>query len=113
MSRLLELRSIPSVRTTLTRFLRQVLHKQQSGQDEQRAPEDAVFYEVIANAVTSSGNIVLIGHGMGTSNAAHHLIGYLKAHHGGINLRIVDDLAADLSPITIPQLLDLTRQALR
>jgi len=95
------------------RFLRHVLHNHQLRQDEQRAPDDAAFYEVIANAITSSDSIVMIVHGRGAGNAAHHLVEYLKAHHCGTCLRIVEDLAADLSYITIPQLLDLAQRALR
>jgi hypothetical protein len=94
-------------------FLHHLVHKDQSRERGQRAPEEAAYYERIANAVALCGEIVVVGHGAGKSNAAHHLAEHLRSHHRETYQRIVREIAADLSSITNPQLLDLARQALR
>ena len=90
-----------------------LVHKDQSRERGQRAPEEPAYYETIADAVALGGKIVVVGHGEGKSNAAHHLIEYLKTHHRETYQRIVHEISADLSSVTLPQLLDLARQALR
>jgi hypothetical protein len=92
-------------------FLHHLVHKDQSRERGQRAPEDPAYYEKIAQAVAHGGTIVVVGHGDGKSNAAHHLTAYLGLHHRQIYQRIVAEIDADLSAITTPQLLDLARQA--
>jgi hypothetical protein len=94
-------------------FLHHLTHKDQSRERGQRAPEEPSYYEQIAQAVVAAGSIVVVGHGAGHSNAAHHLIEYLRAHHRETYQRVVREVVADLSSITPPQLLDLARQALR
>lgn len=94
-------------------FLHHLVHKDQSREQGQRAPEEPAYYEEIADAVALGGKIVVVGHGEGKSNAAHHLIEYLKTHHRETYQRVVREVSADLSSITLPQLLDLARQALR
>ncbi|MBS7541182.1 hypothetical protein [Ancylobacter lacus] len=89
------------------------LHNEQSGEQEPRAPDDPDFYESIATAIALGGNIVIVGHGAGNGNAAHHLAAHLKNHHVETYRRIVGELTADLSYITPPQLLNLARQSLR
>ena len=79
----------------------------------QRAPEEPAYYAKIAEAAALGGGIVLVGHGAGKSNAAHHLTEYLHSHHRETYQRIVREIVADLSSITTAQLLDLARQALR
>jgi hypothetical protein len=90
-----------------------LLHESQSREEGQWAPEEPAYYEKIADAVALGGKIVVVGHGAGKSNAAHHLTEYLRSHHSEIYERIVHEIVADLSSITTPQLLDLARQALR
>lgn len=94
-------------------FLHHLAHKDQSRERGQRAPEEPAYYEKIADAVALGGKIVVVGHGTGKSNAAHHLTEYLQSHHRETYQRIVREITADLSSITTPQLLDLARQALR
>jgi hypothetical protein len=94
-------------------FLHHLVHKSQSRERGQRAPEEPAYYEKIAEAVALGGKIVVVGHGAGKSNAAHHLTEYLRAHHRETYQRIVHEITADLSSITPSQLLDLARQALR
>jgi hypothetical protein len=94
-------------------FLHHLTHKDQTREQGQRAPEEPAYYEKIAEAAALGGRIVVVGHGAGKSNAAHHLTEYLKTHHRETYQRIVREIDTDLSSITTPQLLDLARQALR
>lgn len=93
-------------------FLHHLTHKDQSSEAGQRAPEDGSFYERIAQALSAADRIVVVGHGTGKSNAAHHLAEYLRSHHPGTHRRIASELVADLSSVSIPQLLELAQQAL-
>jgi hypothetical protein len=93
-------------------FLHHLVHKDQSRQEGQRAPEDTEFYKRIADAVSAGGRIVVVGHGTGKSNAAQHLVEYLRTQHRETYQRIVREITADLSAITAPQLRELAGQAL-
>ena len=92
-------------------FLHHLVHKDQSRERGQRAPEEPAYYEKIADALALAGKIVVVGHGKGKSNAAHHLTEYLRTHRRETYRRIVREITTDLSSITTPQLLDLGRQA--
>jgi predicted dehydrogenase len=94
-------------------FLHHLTHKDQSRERGQRAPEEPAYYEQIAAAVAKGGKIVVVGHGTGKSNAAHHLIEYLRSHHSETYKRVIDEIVCDLSSITTPQLLDIARKAFR
>lgn len=93
-------------------LLHHVSHKDQEREQRQRMPEDHAFYESIAQAVLPAGAIVVIGHGTGRSNAAHHLIEFLHKHHPDTARKVVCEVVADLLGLTAPQLLDLGRRAL-
>ncbi len=93
-------------------FLHHLVHRDQLREQGQRAPEESAYYEKIAAAAAAGGRIVVIGHGTGKSNAAHHLTGFLKTHHRETWQRVVREIDTDLSSITAAQLLDLARDAL-
>ncbi len=93
-------------------FQHHLTHKDQSREEGQRTAEDPSFYERIAQALAGAGKIVVIGHGTGKSNAAQHLIEYLKAHHSEIHARVVSEMSAELSSITTRQLLEMAHEAL-
>jgi hypothetical protein len=93
-------------------FLHHLTHKDQSREQGQRAPEDFDFYERIGAALAAAGRIVVVGHGTGKSNAALHLLEYLRTHRRETYARVVRELEADLSAVTTPQLLKLAEQAL-
>jgi hypothetical protein len=93
-------------------FLHHMKHKDQSRERGQKPAEDTSYYTRIAEAVAAGGRIVVIGHGTGESNAAHHLTEYLRAHHRDIYARIVTEVSADLSSLTEPQLLARAAAAL-
>lgn len=93
-------------------FLHHLSHKDQPREHGQRSAEDHRFYERIAEAVTGAARVVLVGHGKGHSNAAHHLTEYLRQHRPETFPTVVCEVVADLSSLTTPQLLDLGRHAL-
>ena len=93
-------------------FLHHLEHRDQSRESGKRAPEDADFYERIAAALTGQGRIVLVGHGKGRSNAAHHFADALAARHPEIFNRVVGELVEDLSSVTAPQLFALAERAI-
>jgi hypothetical protein len=62
--------------------------------------------------VSAAGRIVVVGHGVGMSNSAHHLTEYLRTHRRETYERIVREVTADLSAITPLQLRALIHQAL-
>jgi hypothetical protein len=94
-------------------FLHHLTHKDQLRAEGQRAPEDSSFYRRIGEALAAAGRILVVGHGKGKSNAAQHLVEYLRTHHHETYQRIVREIEADLSAITTPQLLELAEQGLR
>ncbi len=94
-------------------YLHHLMHKDQAQERGQRAPEEPAYYGRIADAVALGGKIVVVGHGTGKSNAAHHLTEYLQAHHRETYQRIVREITADLSSMTVPQLLERAREALQ
>jgi hypothetical protein len=111
----IELGSADSATHTITpydphHFLHHLTHKDQLREQGQRAPEDSSFYGRIGDTLAGAGRILVVGHGKGKSNAARHLLDYLRTHHRETYQRIVREIEADLSAITTPQLLELARQ---
>jgi hypothetical protein len=94
-------------------FLHHLTHKDEDRELGQRAPEPAEYYERITLALADAGQIVVIGHGAGHSNAAHHLVEYLHAHHHPSHGRVVAEIVADLSALTPAQLHSLARRAIQ
>jgi len=89
-----------------------LIHKDQDRKRGQSVPEEASFYRQTAEAVAAGGRIVVVSHGTGKNDAAHHWVEYLRKHHTDTCARFVHELPVDLSAITEPQLLDLARDAL-
>jgi hypothetical protein len=92
-------------------FLHHLTHKDQLREEGQRASEDPGFYRQIGDALAAAARILVVGHGKGKSNAARHLVAYLRVHHQETYQRVVREVEADLSAITTPQLLELSEQA--
>ena len=94
-----------------------LLHDIERGQHdadrEETWPADRHFFDAIASAVTGSGRIVVVGHGKGQSREADHLMADLKAHHGAVHARIASEIVAYLPHTTVPQLVQLARNALQ
>jgi hypothetical protein len=86
-------------------FLHHMRNKDQSRERGPKQAEDTTYYVRIAEVLAAGGAIILVGHGKGTSNAAHHLAAYLREHHRETYARVV-------ATLTDPQLLALGAQAL-
>jgi hypothetical protein len=93
-------------------FLHHLTHKDQLREKGQRASEDPGFYRQIGDALAAAGSILVVGHGKGKSNAARHLVEYLRVHHRETYQRVVREVEAELSAIMTPQLLELAERAL-
>jgi hypothetical protein len=94
-------------------ILHHLTHKDEDRERGQRAPEPAEYYERITLALADAGQVVVVGAGQGHSNAAHHLVEYLQAHHHPSHGRVVTEIVADLSALTPAQLQVLGRQAVQ
>jgi hypothetical protein len=85
-------------------FHRHLVHRKEAHYEGGRVPEETSFYEEVAAALVSANEIVLIGHGSGTSSAVHVLEGYLKKHHIELSRRIKATEFTDLSALTEPEI---------
>lgn len=86
--------------------------KQHDADRDQTYPADTAFFTSIATALGPVGGVILISHGTGQSNESAHFLTYLDHHDLPLRGRIMANLTADLSHITVPQCLDLARAAL-
>jgi hypothetical protein len=85
-------------------FHHHLVHKKAAHYRGDRVPEDPVFFQDIAAALTLANEIVLIGHGVGKSNAAEALSAYLKSHVPLLAKRVLSVETADLSALTEPEI---------
>jgi hypothetical protein len=79
-------------------------HKKEAHYQGERVPEDTVFFHDIATALAPANEIVLIGHGVGKSNAAAALFEYLQAHVPQLAKLVKSVETADLSALTEPEI---------
>jgi hypothetical protein len=86
--------------------------KRHDADRDEADPADTRFFEAVAEALPGKGRIVLVSDGKGQSNAAGHLAAFLTRHHHLVIARIADTLVADLSHITVPEIVTLARKAL-
>lgn len=86
--------------------------KQHDADRAETYPADTAFFASIARGLGPLGGVVLISHGTGQSNESAHFIAYLDHHDLPLRGRIMANLTADLSHITVAQCLDLARAAL-
>ena len=93
-------------------FHHHLIHRKEAHYRGERVPEENEFYEEIAKDLVSAEQIVLIGHGTGTSSAVHVLSDYLKKHHSAVFQRVIATENADLSALTEPQIEELAKKHL-
>ncbi len=91
-------------------FHHHLIHRKESHYQGERVPEDTSFYKEIANAAGTSGEIVLVGHGTGKSNAAVFLAEYLKNHFPDVFRRVRTVENADLSALSEPEIEALAKR---
>jgi hypothetical protein len=91
-------------------FHHHLIHRKEAHYRGERVPEEDSFYEEVARDITPAGEIVLIGHATGKSNAAEFLKEYLKTRHPDISRRVVTTESADLSAVTEPEIEALAKR---
>ena len=74
-------------------------------------PEETAFYGRISDAVAAGGRIIVVSHGTTQDPVARHLAEYLRSHHAQTYQRVVSELTADLTDVTLPQLLAQAERA--
>ena len=67
------------------------------------------YWEAIARALAPSGAILVMGHGHGKANAAHHWVTYVEKHHPDIAAKLVAELRVDIERLDERQVLELAR----
>jgi len=92
-------------------FQHHLIHRKEAHYVGERVPEEHSWYEAIAQDLAHAGEIVLIGHGTGTSNAAEFLSAYLKKQHPETFQRIIATETVDLSALTEPQIEAIAKKA--
>jgi hypothetical protein len=85
-------------------FHHHLIHKKEAHYKGERVPEEKSFYEEVAQDLVDAKEIVLIGHGTGTSSAVEHLSAYLKEHHHDIAQHVMAVETEDLSALTAPEI---------
>lgn len=85
-------------------FHHHLIHKKEAHYKGERVPEEKSFYEEVAKHLLPANEIVLIGHGTGTSSAVDHLAQYLKQNHHDISRHVIATESADLSALTAPEI---------
>lgn len=85
-------------------FHHHLIHRKEAHYEGERAPEKKSFYEEIAKDLLRANEIVMIGHGTGTSSVVDHLAGYLKENHEDIFRRVIATETMDLSALTAPEI---------
>ena len=93
-------------------FERHLVHRKEAHYEGERVPERDSFYEEIAEHLKPAQEIVLIGHGTGTSSALDFLVQYLKTHHSTIAAKIAATEVVDLSKLTEPEIEAMARKRL-
>jgi hypothetical protein len=92
-------------------FQHHLIHRKEAHYVGERVPEEHSWYEAISQDLAHAGEIVLIGHGTGTSNAAEFLSAYLKSHHPETFQRIIATETVDLSALTEPEIEAIAKKA--
>jgi hypothetical protein len=85
-------------------FHHHLIHRKEAHYRGERVPEENSFYEAVAKDLTHALEIVIVGHGKGTSSASAYLNEYLKSHHPDTFRRVVATESVDLSAITEPEI---------
>ena len=85
-------------------FHHHLVHRKEAHYQGDRVPEETSFYEEVALALVPAEEIVLIGHGVGTSSAVEILVEYLRAHRPDVYRRVMATEIADLSAMSQPEM---------
>jgi hypothetical protein len=91
-------------------FHHHLIHRKEAHYRGDRVPEENSFYEEVARDISKAHEVVIIGHGTGTSNAATVLSNFLKSHHPDLFRKVVATENVDLSAITEPEIEALAKK---
>ena len=91
-------------------FHHHLVHRKQAHYQGDRAPEETSFYADVAKALAPASQIVLIGHGTGTSSAVNVLAAHLKNHRPEVSQRVIATETADISALTLPEVAAIARR---
>jgi hypothetical protein len=92
-------------------FQHHLIHRKEAHYKGERVPEEDTYYEEIAQDLGPAKEIVLVGHGKGTSSAVEFLSAYLKSHHPETFQRITATETVDLSALTEPEIEAIAKKA--
>lgn len=70
---------------------------------------DKEYYEEISKILSPAGEILLVGHGKGKSNAVLKLIQHLERHHSDVAHKVVGSLDLNVPAMTDGELLAAAR----
>ena len=84
-------------------FHHHLVHRKEAHYRGERVPEETSFYAEVVDLLVPAQEIVLIGHGTGTSSAVDVLMAYLKKHRSDVAKRVIATETADLSALTLPE----------
>jgi hypothetical protein len=70
---------------------------------------DKAYYEEISKILEPAGEILLVGHGTGKSNAVLKFIQHLERHHSNVAKKIVGSLDVNVPAMTDGELLAAAR----
>jgi hypothetical protein len=87
-----------------------VYHRAGNPDGTYEADSDAYWRE-LDHHLDSAAAIVLLGHGTGKANAAHHLIAWMTHHDSQTASKVLAILRADIDDLTDEQVLRLGQQA--
>ena len=76
----------------------------------QEKPDPNSFFEPVAKALKSAGQILVFGTGVGMSSEMDQFIAWLKIHHLGLANRIIGSIVIDEHHLTEAQLLAKARE---
>ena len=91
-------------------FQRHLIHWKEAHYQGERVPEETSFYEEVAKDLAGADEIIVIGHGTGTSSAGDFLLEFLKKRYPTIANRIIASEKLDLSALTDREIEEIAKQ---
>lgn len=70
---------------------------------------DASYFDEIANALQSSAEILLIGHGKGKGNSVMNFLSHIEKHHPDVAKKVIGIIDENLPALTEQQILESAR----
>jgi hypothetical protein len=89
-------------------YFRHAHHSRDFSKGEEK-PDPNSFFEPLAHALLSAGQILVFGTGTGMSSEMDQFIGWLKQHHPELSKRVIGTLVVDEHHLTVGQLLEKAR----